>query len=133
MRILCQWRRFIGDEDNVVNSRTSVSFKLLASHLAESVEQTRSTVLELLMLRRSVEREGGSCCWRQLSAAAGGKRRSSWSVSPWDTSSSCSWVSSYLACSSSRCTCTIEQLGNQCKVVFSRCTSPAPALAAPAP
>jgi hypothetical protein len=39
-------------------------------------------------------------------------------VSPWDTSSSCSWVSSYLACSSSRCTCTIEQLGNQWKVVF---------------
>ncbi len=39
----------------------------------------------------------------------------------------------YLACSSSRCTCTIEELGNQQKVVFARCTSPAPALASPAP
>ena len=73
--------------------------RVLNSHLAESVEQTRSKVLLLLMLWLD---DDSCCCWQLLLA---GRRRSSWSVSPWDTSSSCSWVSSWRACSSSLCTC----------------------------
>ena len=73
--------------------------RVLNSHLAESVEQTRSKVLLLLMLWLD---DDSCCCWQLLLA---GRRRSSWSVSPWDTSSSCSWVSSWRACSSSLWTC----------------------------